>query len=122
MHSPLLCFSRKEVLSQCLFPIMMSCASHGKSPHLFVLSALQASKPRLFCGHFGWTETETSPSGSLLTRWGVGYTLLFSFCGGRSSKVVHSFPVQSWISLGEGLMQIKWLICFNATALGFVST
>lgn len=87
---------------------MMNCASHGKSPHLFVLSVLPASKPCLFCGHFRWTETETSPSGSLLTRWSIGL-LLFSFCWGRHSKVVHSFPVQSWISLGEGVMQIKWL-------------
>ena len=109
IHAPLLCFPPKEeVLSCCLFPIMMSCASHGKSSHLFVLSVLPASKLCLFCGHFRWTETETSPSGSLLTRWSIGL-LLFSFCWGRSSKVVHSFPVQSWISLGEGVMQIKWL-------------
>lgn len=37
------------------------------------------------------------------------HTIFFSFPRGRSSKVVHSLLEQSWVSLGEGLMQIKLL-------------
>ena len=100
MHAPPLCFPPKEVLSWCFFPIMMSCARYGKSPHLFVLSVQQASKPCLFCGHFRWTQTETSPSGSLLTRWNTGY-ILYSFHSAEEE-------VSRWYILSQCRARSDW--------------